>query len=61
MVWSDKSSSIKVVLHEIIRNDYFKRNTTLHHCSDIVSSSYNVAPILRRRVALKIVVANRPV
>ena len=57
----DKSSSIKVVLHEIIRNDYFKRNATLHHCSDIVSNSYNVAPILRRRVALKIVVANRPV
>ena len=61
MVWSDKSSSIKVVLHEMIRNDYFKRNTALHHCSDIVSNSYNVVPILRRCVALKIVVANRPV
>ena len=45
----------------MIRNDYFKRNIALHHCSDIVSNSYNVVPILRRRVALKIVVANRPV
>ena len=40
--------SLKVMLHGTIRND-------------IVSNSYNTVPALQRCVALKIVVANRPV
>ena len=47
--------------HETIRNDDFWRNTELQHCCDIVSNGYNIVPILQRCVALKIVVANRPV
>ena len=35
--------------------------TALQHCCDTVSNSYNTVPTLQRRVALKIVVANRPV
>ena len=35
--------------------------TALQHCCDIVSNSYNTVPTLQRRVAQKIVVANRPV
>ena len=35
--------------------------TALQHCCDIVSNSYNTVPTLQRRVAKKIVVANRPV
>ena len=31
------------------------------HCCDDVSNGYNIVPALQRRVALKIVVANRPV
>ena len=48
------------MLHETIRNDDFLRNTALQHCWDIVSNGYNIAPALQRCVALKIVVANRP-
>ena len=43
---------LKVMLNETIRNDDFYRNTTLQHCCDIVSNSYNIVPILQRRVAL---------
>ena len=39
----------------------FLRNTALQHCYDIISNSYNIVPTLQRCVALKIVVANRPV
>ena len=53
--------SFKVMLHETIRNDDFKRNTALQHCCDIFSNSYNIVPTLQRWVALKIVLANRPV
>ena len=49
------------MLHKTIRNDDFYRNTGLQHCCDIVSNGYNIVPIMRRCVALKIVFANRPV
>ena len=52
---------IKVMLQKTIRNDDFQRNTALQYCCDILSNTYNIVPILRRRVALKIVVANLPV
>ena len=52
---------IKVTFHETIRNDDFQRNTVLQHCCDIVSNGYNIVPTLQLCVALKIVVANRPV
>ena len=52
-------SSIKVTLHETIRNDDFLRNTTLQHCCDIVSNGHNIVPTLQRCVVPKIVVANR--
>ena len=51
---------ITVMLHETIRNDDFERNTALQHCYDIVSNGSNIVPTLQRCVALKIVVANRP-
>ena len=53
--------SLKVMLQEKIRNDDFERNTALQHCCNVVSNGYNIVPALRLRVALKIVVANRPV
>ena len=49
------------MLHETIRNDDFERKAALQHCCDIVLNSYNIVPTLQRCVALKIVVANRPV
>ena len=49
------------MLHGTIRNDDFYRNTALQYCCDIVWNSYNIVPALQRCVALKIVVANRPV
>ena len=52
---------LKVMLHETIRNDDFLRNTVLPHCCEIVSDSYNIVSTLQGCVALKIVVANRPV
>ena len=51
---------ITVMLHETIRNDDLERNTALQHCYDIVSNGSNIVPTLQRCVALKIVVANRP-
>ena len=53
--------SLKVMFHETIRNDDFSRNTVLQYCCDIVSNGYNTVPALQRCVALKIVVAHRPV
>ena len=50
---------LKVMLHETIRNDDFKRNTALQHCCDIVLNGYNIVPTWQRCVALKIVLANR--
>ena len=52
---------LKVTLHETIRNDDFQPNTALQQCCGIVSKRYNIVPTLQRCVALKIVVANRPV
>ena len=52
---------ITVMLHETIRGDDLERNTALQHCYDIVSNGSNIVPTLQRCVALKIVVANRPV
>ena len=49
------------VIHETIRNDDFQRNTVLQHCCDIVLNVYNIVPVLKLCVALKIVFANRPV
>ena len=46
--------ALNVMLNETIRNDDFFRNTALQH-------GYNIVPALQRCVALKIVVANRPV
>ena len=51
---------IKVMLQDTIRKDDFYRNTALQHCCDIVSNGYNILA-LQRCVALKVVVANRPV
>ena len=50
---------LKVMLHETIRKDDFLRHTALHHCCHIVSNGCNIAPILQRCFALKIVVSNR--
>ena len=38
-----------------------KTVTALQHCCDIVSNSYHIVPTLQRCVAVKIVLANRPV
>ena len=54
------SQRFKVMLHETIRNDYFKRNTALHCCNIIGSTGNCVATMLQSCVALKIVPANRP-
>ena len=48
------------MLHETIRNDDFSRNAARQHCYDIVSNGNNIVPTYQRCVALKIVVANRP-
>ena len=47
------------MLHETIRNDDFKRNTALLCWNNVVPIRNNVATMLQRCVALKIVVANR--
>ena len=52
--------TLKMMLHETIRNDDFQINKALQHCCDIVSNSYNIVPKWQRCFALKIVVANRP-
>ena len=51
--------SVKVILHGTIRNDDFQRNTALQRWSNVVTIRNNVATMLQRCVALKIVVANR--
>ena len=53
--------SLEAMLHETISNDDFHRNTASQHCCHIVSNGYNIAPALQPCLALKIVVANRPV
>ena len=51
----------KVMLHETIRKDEFYRNTEVQCWTNVESVRNNVATMLQRCVALKIVVANRPV
>ena len=55
------TQTLNVMLHGTIRNDDFLRNTASQYCCDIVSNRHNIVPTLQRCVALKIVVANRPV
>ena len=45
------------MLHEMIRDDDFLRNTALQHCWDIVSNGYNIAPALQKS-SLRIVPCN---
>ena len=52
-------SHLKVMLHETIRNDDFQRKIQLQCWNSVVTIRNNVATMLRRCVALKIVVANR--
>ena len=47
------------MLHETIRNEDFWRNTALQCWNNVVTIRNNVATMLQRCVALKIVVANR--
>ena len=49
------------MLQGTIRNDDFQRNTALQCWNNVASIQNNVAAMLQRCVALKIVVANRPV
>ena len=52
---------LKVMLHWTIRNDDFYRNTALPCWNNVVTLRNNVAIMLQRCVALKIVLTNRPV
>ena len=49
------------MLHETIRKDEFYRNPEVQCWTNVESVRNNVATMLQRCVALKIVVANRPV
>ena len=53
------TESVKVMLHGAIRNDDFQRIAALECWSNIVTIRDNVAAMLPRCIALKIVVANR--
>ena len=55
---SQTQDSLKVMLHGTIRNDDFQRNPALQCWSTIVTIQNNVATMLQRCVALKIVVAD---
>ena len=50
---------IKVMLHITIRNDDFYRNTPLQYWNNVTTIRNNVATMMQRCLALKIVVANR--
>ena len=52
-------SLLKVMLHRTIGNDDFLCNTALQCWNNVVTIRNNVATMLQRCVALKIVVANR--
>ena len=56
--WS-REMLLKVMLHGSIRNDDFYRNTALQCWNNVVTIRNNVATMLQRCAALKIVVANR--
>ena len=51
--------TVKVMLPSTIRNDDFHDNTALQCWNNVVTIRNNVATILQRCVALKIVFANR--
>ena len=50
---------LKAMLHRTIRNDDFERNRALQCWNNVVTIPNNVATMLQRSFALKIVVANR--
>ena len=50
----------KGVLHEMICNNNFQRNTALQCWNNFATIQNNVAAMLECCIALKIVVANRP-
>ena len=52
-------NTVKVMLHGMICNDKFWRNTALQCRNNVVTSRNNEATMLQCCVALKIVVANR--
>ena len=54
-----RGSSFKVMLHGTIRNDDSWHNTALQCLNNVVTIRNNVATMLQRCFALKIVVANR--
>ena len=66
-LWSiahEASIPIKYTIESLVNCSLFPgriKSTELQHCCDIVSNGYNIVPTLQRCVALKIVVANRPV
>ena len=51
--------AIKVILRGTIRNDNFLRNTTLQYWNNVATIRNNVATMMQRCVALKIVLASR--
>ena len=53
------SGSLKVILHGTILNDDFSRNTEMQCWNNVVTIRNNVATMLQRCVALKIVMQNR--
>ena len=58
---SASETGLKVMLHGTIGNDDFERNTALQCWNNVVTIRNNVATMLQRCVALKIVVGNCPV
>ena len=53
------TQTFNLMLHGTIGNDDFYRNTALQCWNNVVAIRNNVARMLQRRVAQKIVVANR--
>ena len=54
-------TKLNVMLHGTFLNDDFKRSTSLQCWSNVATIQNNVATVLYCYVALKIVIANRPV
>ena len=55
------TESFKVMLHGTIRNDDFQRNEALQRWNNAATIRNNIATMLQRCIAPKIVVANCPV
>ena len=51
--------SVKVMSQQTIRNDDFERNTAYEYWSNVATIRNNVATMMQRCVALKVVFANR--